>query len=67
MQSSQGSEIAMISWLIIIELAGFSYCLGRAVDHTRGATPPQWLKEVGGWLLFSLGCAAVVLVSIASM
>jgi hypothetical protein len=23
----------MISWLLLVELAGFCYCIGRAADH----------------------------------
>jgi hypothetical protein len=57
----------MISWLLIIELAGVTYCIGRAADHLGCVTVPDQLKEAIVYFALALGCAAVVLVSIAQI
>jgi len=35
----------MISWLLIIELAGLTYCIGRAADHLGQVHVPDQIKE----------------------
>jgi hypothetical protein len=57
----------MISWLLIIELAGVTYCIGCAADHLAQVHIPDQLKEAIFYFALTLVCVAVVLYSIAQM
>jgi hypothetical protein len=57
----------MISWLLLIELAGFCYYIGRAADHLGCVAVPDQLKEAIFYLALTFVRAAVVLYSIAQM
>jgi hypothetical protein len=35
----------LLSWQLVLELAGATYCIGRAADHLACVTVPDQLKE----------------------
>jgi len=55
----------MLTWLFIVELVGFLYCIGCAAERL-GPVPDQ-IKEALVYFAFALGCIAVVLYSITQM
>jgi len=55
----------MLTWLYIVELVGFLYCIGCATERL-GPVPDQ-IKEVIFCFAFALGCVVVVLWGVASM
>jgi len=57
----------MISWLLIIELAGFSYCIGQAADHLGRLTVPDQTKEAIFYFALAGASAVVMLYGIAQM
>jgi hypothetical protein len=57
----------MISWLLLIELAGFCYCIGQAADHLSRVHIPDQVKKAIFYFALAAGCAVVALYGVAQM